>query len=186
MSPFLALSRTLSPSRPLHAHDSLLRSLVPAVHLCDPLPHTFGRASFSKSIYRRPSVSLRSKLGGSSSESAIRRSPPRIYVSAAERPRPPLCLSFSLSIPAPLARLLSLAIRSSLSPLFPLSHSRHLAPATASLHGPSPSHLLSPLRYDPNGGAAPLAARKKGGPKRTSYFLCSDSDLGGPKWPPMM
>lgn len=36
------------------------------------------------------------------------------------------------------------------------------------------------------GRAAPLAARKKGGPKRTSYFLCSDSNLGGPKWPPMM
>lgn len=47
----------------------------------------------------------------------------------------------------------------------------------------SPSHRLSPLR---SSGAAPLAARKKGGPKRTSYFLCSDSDLGGPKWPPMM
>lgn len=64
-----------------------------------------------------------------------------------------------------------------------LSPSRRLA----HVHGRplqfSPSHRLSPLRSD---GAAPLAARKKGGPKRTSYFLCSDSDLGGPKWPPMM
>ena len=40
--------------------------------------------------------------------------------------------------------------------------------------------------YERSARAAPLAARKKGGPKRTSYFLCSDSNLGGPKWPPMI
>ena len=43
------------------------------------------------------------------------------------------------------------------------------------------------LSYErPEARATPLAARKKGGPKRSSYFLCSDSDLGGPKWPPMI
>lgn len=92
------------------------------------------------------------------------------------------------------------------SPFFPHPLSGPLIPAPVALPPPSPSlpsgplaavsftsmavlvrlsrsHRLSPLR---SGGAAPLAARKKGGPKRTSYFLCSDSDLGGPKWPPMM
>lgn len=120
--------------------------------------------------------------------------PPRIFVSASELVLLSFSLSFSLSLlsfqplsPGPFS---SLSLYLSLYPSFslfllasvPFSSSR----SCAGLFGLSPSHLLSLLRYDPSGRAAPLAARKKGGPKRTSYFLCSDSDLGGPKWPPMM
>lgn len=114
--------------------------------------------------------------------------PPRIFVSASEL----VLLSFSLLSFQPLfpGPFSSLSLYLSLYPSFslfllasvPFSSSR----SCAGLFGLSPSHLLSLLRYDPSGRAAPLAARKKGGPKRTSYFLCSDSDLGGPKWPPMM
>lgn len=93
--------------------------------------------------------------------------PPRIFVSVQ--------LVFSFAFFRPLSPFLSI----------PFSPSRFHAHAGRRLQ-------LSLLRAPPfsvavrTGRAAPLAARKKGGPKRTSYFLCSDSDLGGPKWPPMM
>lgn len=104
--------------------------------------------------------------------------PPRIFVSAQTRSL--LSLLSSPSFGPSLSRPLSLSLFFSLSLLSPSRRLAHVHDRPLPL---SPSHRLSPLQ---SGEAAPLAARKKGGPKRTSYFLCSDSDLGGPKWPPMM